>query len=64
MPGTDTPGRETWRDLFFGVYWNRTQVGDVRLLDVYLCVVPMLPIRFMWVGLGHQRRFGDAEVRP
>lgn len=40
------------RDIWVGIYWNlsRSIESAYRKLDVYICVVPMLPIRlrFEW----------------
>jgi hypothetical protein len=40
------------RDLWIGVYWNITSSieSPYRMLTVYVCVLPMLPIRarFEW----------------
>ena len=38
------------RDLWVGVYWNFVRDDWKRQLDVYICVVPMLPVRlrFQW----------------
>jgi hypothetical protein len=33
------------RDLWIGVYWTR---GGNDHLFVYLCILPMLPVRFHW----------------
>jgi hypothetical protein len=32
------------RDLWVGVYWRRYP----NALEVYLCLVPIVPIRFYW----------------
>lgn len=37
------------RDVWVGVYWTRTAEGG---LDVYLCVVPCLPLRLRWAREG------------
>lgn len=36
------------RDLWFGIYWDYK--GYARMVEVYLCLVPMFPLRFryMW----------------
>lgn len=36
------------RDLWIGVYWNATRSieGPYHRLDIYICVIPTLPIRF------------------
>lgn len=36
------------RDLRIGVYWDRARSIEsaYQKLDVYLCLLPMLPIRF------------------
>lgn len=41
------------RDLWVGVYWDREDIGSANGLfgcdwRVYICVVPMLPIRISW----------------
>lgn len=37
------------RDLWFGVYWDRpTPSGWHRSLDVYVCLLPLLPLKFQW----------------
>lgn len=33
------------RDMWFGVYWNREDGFN----EVYVCLLPMIPIRFMWM---------------
>ncbi len=32
------------RDLWIGVYWNRTTRGPLHT-DVFVCIIPMLPIK-------------------
>ena len=32
------------RDLWIGVFWDRLAL----LVNVYVCIVPMLPLRFVW----------------
>jgi hypothetical protein len=32
------------RDLWLGVYWNRWGMANYVHTDVYLCLLPMLPI--------------------
>ena len=34
------------RDMWFGVYWNKEQDYN----EIYVCLVPMLPIRFLWAA--------------
>ena len=37
------------RDLWVGIYWTNTwdfPEGEWRAFDLYLCILPMLPIRF------------------
>lgn len=40
------------RDIWIGVYWNLSKSIEsaYRKLDVYVCILPMLPIRlrFEW----------------
>jgi hypothetical protein len=43
------------RDLWVGVYWNVTGAQELpnplkRRIDVYICLVPMLPIHIRWQG--------------
>jgi hypothetical protein len=33
------------RDLWMGAYWDTYWEGPHKTLDVYLCVIPMLPVR-------------------
>lgn len=43
------------RDLWIGVFWDTyhsEHVGGLHLLDVYVCIVPMLPIRLTWTLRG------------
>lgn len=39
------------RDLWVGVYWDRTRYE----LAVYICLIPTLPLRLRWVSLGTGR---------
>ena len=37
------------RDIWIGVYWNRAYVvGHDARYDVYVCLIPMLPIQVGW----------------
>lgn len=41
------------RDLWLGVFWNVTRArvgseGVATFLLVYVCVVPLLPVAFVW----------------
>lgn len=46
------------RDLWVGIYWNRQSTlvferdfkygSEIIIWDVYICLVPMLPLRLMW----------------
>lgn len=47
------------RDLWVGIYWNRNHVVWGSVIEVYICLVPMLPIRFAWTRVNRMRR-GDA----
>ena len=40
------------RDLWIGLYWNSAISGALttRMVDVYICVLPMLPIHFHYRG--------------
>ena len=33
-----------WRYILIGVYWNR----EIDYNEIYLCLLPCLPIRFLW----------------
>lgn len=47
------------RDLWIGVYWDKR----VLLLNVYVCLLPMLPIRVqVWLGRPLPRRI-PLEVK-
>lgn len=37
------------RDLWIGVYWNKVSSIEsaYRRLDLYVCILPMLPIKFV-----------------
>lgn len=38
------------RDIWVGVYWEYNKEAIMtRWLNVYLCILPMLPIRFRWI---------------
>lgn len=32
------------RDVWIGVYWNRKWVGVHRMIEFYVCIVPLFPI--------------------
>lgn len=37
------------RDMWVGVYWNRDEyAGGKTCTEIYVCILPMFPIRFMW----------------
>ena len=36
------------RDLWVGVYWDRYWEMGERPIDLYICIVPMLPIRLSY----------------
>lgn len=45
------------RALWLGVYWNtRNDSPSVEVLDVFVCIVPMLPVRLMF--------YKDRSRRP
>jgi hypothetical protein len=50
------------RDLWVGVYWDvvASLLGNPIALDVYVCVVPCLPIRLTW-GVPKDRRTLDLS---
>lgn len=35
------------RDVWIGVYWDRRWRGGVPLLYVYICIVPVFPLRLI-----------------
>jgi hypothetical protein len=41
------------RDLWIGVYWDRPDIQWRHCLDVYICVLPCLPLKLSmrWSGL-------------
>ena len=37
------------RDLWIGVYWDTSRLGDaLSAVRIYICVIPCLPIRLHW----------------
>jgi len=34
----------TWQDAWVGLYWRRQKVLSDTWLDIYLCILPLLPI--------------------
>jgi hypothetical protein len=36
------------RDLWVGVYWNKEASAGYHRLDVYVCAIPLLPLRLTW----------------
>ena len=36
------------RDFWIGVYWERVYEVYERGFDLYVCLVPMFPIRISW----------------
>lgn len=48
------------RDLWLGIYWNPVEslMGNWIALDVYVCVLPCLPILLTW-GVPRDRRTGN-----
>ena len=39
------------QDLWIGVFWKRTRcAGPHQFLDIWVCLLPMVPIHFGWVG--------------
>lgn len=37
------------RDIWLGVYWDMTrEMRGMRHLDIYICLIPMLPLRLMF----------------
>jgi len=41
--------RFEWKpqDMWIGVYWKRTPGEDVDRLDVWVCLLPMLPFHYV-----------------
>ena len=37
------------RDLWVGVYWDYQGIGTLKHLDIYVCIVPMLPIHITFI---------------
>jgi len=37
------------RDLWVGAYWKHKRLGMLRKLDIYICVLPVLPIHLTYV---------------
>ena len=35
------------RDLWIGAYWNK----EVEYTEVYICLLPTVPIRFLWINV-------------
>lgn len=33
------------RDIWIGVYWNRVVEKECSALYIYVCIIPMLPVR-------------------
>lgn len=52
------------RDLWIGVYWDLAEslMGNVIALDVYVCVVPCVPVVLTW-GVPKASRAGDWSAR-
>ena len=37
------------RDLWIGVYWDRSRLGDaLQSVKVFICIIPCLPFRLHW----------------
>lgn len=53
------------RDLWIGVYWNPVEslMGNWIALDVYVCIVPCLPVVLTW-GVPKDRRTADWSDLP
>lgn len=51
------------RDIWFGIYWNlhKSIESQYRKLDVYICLIPTLPIHIQYVwGLKNQDKDYNA----
>lgn len=48
------------RDLWIGVYWNRHWYA----LEVYICIVPLLPLKVVFPGLRRNRAYGESPNWP
>ncbi len=53
------------RDLWIGVYWTPVVglLGNLIALDVYVCIVPCLPVLLTW-GVDRDRRTLDWSDLP
>lgn len=40
-------------DIWFGIYWNKRVERDMHFLDVYICLIPMLPIKLTFLRYNH-----------
>jgi hypothetical protein len=36
------------RDLWVGLYWARPDVNWSHGVDIYVCIIPCLPLKVMW----------------
>lgn len=53
MPDLELRVRWEPRDLWVGVFWDRDRLPfGGWILDVYLCVVPTLPLHVRWRRMG------------
>lgn len=45
------------RDWWVGVYWNYSEAIGGDKLDIYICIIPLLPIKFQryWPSLAHTK---------
>jgi len=48
------------RDLWVGLYWKR----KANLLQVWICLLPCLPLHLVWVRLPSQMRELERGRRP
>jgi hypothetical protein len=36
------------QDLWIGLYWKKTNIGGLQTIDLWICILPMIPIHFRW----------------
>jgi len=53
MPETEIKLKFEPRDLWIGVYWDGGHEGRFHWLVIYICVIPMLPIK---IGMNWETR--------
>ena len=46
-----------WRDFWIGAYFREPEEDDADFMELYVCILPMFPIRFLWAT----KRFEEGE---